>query len=408
MKFRRYLALMASSWLLAAVVVVSFTLLVDAIGISPVQVSVAGFNTSKPLRQDFDWIVKRYEVLRNEPATIFMGSSRIKQSIDPALLANTGYAPAYNGGINGSASFQEIRSYLQYYLGADKNLQHVFIEAFAIALFSYDKTKHPEVRPPQGAAAPQMRPPEVHFGRLADIGDLASVFFSMSGLNSAVRTISVNREQQNSPTASQSDGGFAPIPLAPHHFSVRNSLNFVIHTGLIQRGGEVAPSIFATARQMIAKCQWYQVECRFFVSPLHADVLYAMYYLGWWPELEKLKRGLAALAPTYDFTRYSHLIDERSGPVVYWPETFHFSPALGELIARAMTGLRTPDMPENFGALLEPNNIDSSLAAWRQERDNWIAQHPDVVERMRKAEENFHKGVSFKSVTDAEIAAGGW
>jgi hypothetical protein len=407
MKFRHYLALMASSWLLAAVVVVSITLLVDAIGISPVQVSVAGFNTSKPLRQDFDWIVKRYEVLRNEPATIFMGSSRIKQSIDPALLANTGYAPVYNGGINGSASFQEARSYLEYYLGADKNLQHVFIEAFAVAMFSYDEKKHPEVRPPVGAAAPRLRPPEVHFGRRADIGDFMSVFFSMSGLNSAVRTISVNREQ-GSPIAPQSDDGFAPIALAPHHFSVRNSLNFVIHTGLIQRFGEVAPSIFATARQMIVKCRLHQVECRFFVSPLHADVLYAMYYLGWWPELEKLKRGLAGLAPTYDFTRYSHIIDERSGPVVYWPEAFHFSPALGELVARAMTGLRTPDMPENFGTLLEPKNVDSSLAAWRQERDSWIAQHPDVVERMRKAEENFRKGVSFKSVTDAEITAGGW
>jgi hypothetical protein len=73
-----------------------------------------------------------------------------------------------------------------------------------------------------------------------------------------------------------------------------------------------------------------------------------------------------------------------------------------------MTGLRTSDMPENFGALLEPGNLDASLAAWRKERDSWIAQHPEVVERMRKAEENFRAGVSFKTVTDAEIAAGGW
>jgi hypothetical protein len=408
---------MASSWLLAAVVVVSFTLLVDAIGISPLQVPVAGFNTSKPLRQDFDWIVKRYEVLRNQPTTIFMGSSRTKQSVAPALLANTGFSPAYNGGINGSATFEEIGSYLEYYLAADRNLQHVFIEAFPTALLSYEKkTQGPEVRAPLGreeqarlgTATPQMRPPEVNFGRMADIGDFASVFFSMGGVSSAVRTVAVNRGQQSSPITSPLDDGFAPIPLAPHHFSVRNILNFVIHTGLIQRGGEVPPRVFARARQMIANCEWYQVECRFFVSPLHADVLYAMYYLGLWPELEKLKRGLARLAPTYDFTRYNHIIDERIGPVVYWPEAFHFSPALGELLAKAMTGLRTPDMPENFGTLLEPNNIDSSLAAWRQERDNWIVQHPDVVERMRKAEENFRKGVSFKSVTDAEIAAGGW
>jgi hypothetical protein len=416
MRFGRYLVLMASSWLLAAVIVLAFTLLVDPIGISPLRVAMAGFNASKPFRRDYDWIVKRYDVVRIQPTTIFMGSSRIKQSIDPRLLANTGFAPAYNGGINGSAAYGEIKSYLQYYLGVDSNLHHVFIEAFASVMLSYDRARHPEIRAPldaaararQGTATPQMRPEVVHFDRVADIADFASVFFSMSGLSSAVRTVSVNRRQRNSPLARSSDDGFAPVPLTSHHFSVRNVLNFVTYTGLLQRGGEVPPSIFDTASQMIAACEWYQVQCRFLVSPLHADVLFAMYHLGLWPELEKLKRGLAKLAPTYDFTRYNDIIDERIGPVVYWPEAFHFSPALGELVARAMTGLRTPDMPENFGVLLDPENMDANLAAWRQERDQWIARHPELAERMRKAEENFRNGVSFKAVTDAEIAAGGW
>jgi hypothetical protein len=159
---------------------------------------------------------------------------------------------------------------------------------------------------------------------------------------------------------------------------------------------------------MIANCHLHQVECRFFVSPLHADVLVAAYHLGLWPELEKLKRGLAELTPTYDFTRFNHLIEERSGPVIYWPEAFHFSAALGELVARAMTGMRTADMPANFGSVLDSRNIEASLAAWREERDIWIGQHPESVARMQKAEFDFQNGVSFKAVTDAEIAAGGW
>jgi hypothetical protein len=411
MRFSRYLVLMASTWLVAAVTVAGFTLLVDAIGISPLRVAVAGFNTSKPLRQDYDWIVKRYDVVRSQPVTIFMGSSRVKQSIDPKLLADTGFAPAYNAGINGSATYQEIGAYLEYYLGIDKNLHHVFIEAFATAMLSYDPAHQrliAETAAKLGTAVPQLRPNVVHFGRAADISDFASVFFSMSGVSSAFRTVSINRGQQNLTFARSSEDGFAAIALAPHHFSVRNVFNFVTYTGLLQRGGEVLPGVIAAAKQMITNCEWYQVQCRFFMSPLHADVLFAMYHFGLWPELEKLKRELAELAPTYDFTRYSHVIDERIGPVVYWPEAFHFSPALGELIARAMMGVRTPDMPENFGVLLDSENIDASLAAWRAERDNWIAQHPDSVARMRKAEENLRNGVSFKAVTDAEIAAGGW
>jgi hypothetical protein len=96
-----------------------------------------------------------------------------------------------------------------------------------------------------------MRPDAVHFGRAADIADFASVFFSMSGVSSAVRTISANRGQQGS----QPENGFTPVALVPHHFSVRNVLNFVTYTGLLQRGGQVRPGIIPTARQMITICE---------------------------------------------------------------------------------------------------------------------------------------------------------
>ena len=82
MKFGRYLVVLVWSWLLGAAAVVGFTVLVDPIGISPVRIAIAGFNTLKPLQQDYDWIVKRYDVGRNQPTTVFMGSSRIKQSVD--------------------------------------------------------------------------------------------------------------------------------------------------------------------------------------------------------------------------------------------------------------------------------------------------------------------------------------
>jgi hypothetical protein len=406
MKFGRYLAVMALSWVLGAATVVGFNLVVDAIGISPIRIAIAGFNERKPFRQDHDWIVKRYDVARNHPTTVFMGSSRIKQTIDPRLLAGTGFAPAYNGAINGSAAVVEIRAYLQSYLRADKNLRHVFIEVFAPSLLTDRKTGlGARAALPNG---PRPRPPMVQFGAASDIADFASVFFSMSGASSAIRTIAENRTRQNLPLARSPDDGFAPIALAPHHFSVRNAYNFMLHTGFMQRGHFVASATIAEASRMIADCRTYQVDCRFFVSPLHADVLFTAHHFGLWPELETLKRTLARFAPTYDFTRYSHLIDERIGPVVYWPELFHFSPALGELMAKAMTDLRTPDMPENFGAILDSQNVDASLIAWREERDSWIAQHPDAAERIRKAEDNLRKGLSFKAVTDAEMALGGW
>src|SRR5262249_990382 len=145
MTFGRYLATMALVWVIAAATVACFNLLVDPIGISPLRIAIAGFNQAKPLRHEHDWIVKRHDVSRIRPTTIFMGSSLIKQSIDPRVAAGTPFASAYNAGINNSAVFPEVKSYLHYYLTADQNLRHVFIEAFATALLDQDPAPAPEV-----------------------------------------------------------------------------------------------------------------------------------------------------------------------------------------------------------------------------------------------------------------------
>jgi hypothetical protein len=389
MRFGGYLAVMAATWFIAAAAMAGFNLVVDPLGISPIRIAIARFNERKPLRDDHDRIVKRYDVWRSQPATIFMGSSRIKQTIDPKLVTSPAFAPTYNGAMNGAAEYGEIGSYLRHYLKIDKNLRHVFIEAFATSLLA------------TGGAGPI-----TEFGFTDYIADVASVFFSVGGISSAVQTVWLNR--RNPRLGSSWEDGFAPIALQPNHFSVHNVFNFVLHNAVIPSTSRFDRSIAVAAGAMIADCKSRGVECRFFISPLHADVLYAIYHLGLWQELEKVKRALAVLAPTYDFTRYNHLIEERTGPVVYWPEAFHFAPALGELMAKAMTDTRTANIPENFGEVLDASNVEASLAAWREERDSWIAQHPESVERMRKAEENFRNGVSFKAVTDVEIKAGGW
>jgi hypothetical protein len=388
MRFGRYLAVMAATWAIAAAAVGGFNLLIDPMGISPLRIAIAGFNERKPLRADYDRIVKRHDVRRSQPVTIFMGSSRIKQTIDPKLVTSPPFTPAYNGAMNGSADYGEIGSYLGYYLRVDKKFHYVFIEAFATALLTT----------PAG--------PTTQFGLTDDIADFTSVFFSVGGLSSAIQTVWLNR--RNPRLATSSEDGFAAIAFPQHHFSVRNVFNFVLHTGVINRASRFDLRVAVAAKAMLADCKSHGVECRFFISPLHADALYAAYYLGLWPELEKLKRTLAELAPTYDFTRYNDIIEERVGPVVYWPEAFHFAPALGALMTKAMMGKRAADMPANFGVLVDKNNIDSGLATCREERDRWIAQHPDAVARMQKAEENFRQGLSFKAVTDAEIAIGSW
>lgn len=210
MSYERYLAVMGSTWVIAAALVAGFNLLVDPIGISPIRIAIAGFNEWKPLRQDYDRIVKPYDVRRSHPRTIFIGSSRIKQTIDPKLLAGTPFAPAYNAGINGSADYEELNSYLQYYISADKNLRHVFIEAFASAMFSAEQS-------PRMVTSLK---PMIQFGLEDYIADFGSVFFSLSGLNSSVRTAWLNRRRARDhwvlPGGGSWEDGFAPVALQPN------------------------------------------------------------------------------------------------------------------------------------------------------------------------------------------------
>ena len=391
MIWRRYLAVMAASWVAAAASIAAIGLLFDPLGISPIGMSIAGFNDQKPLRYQHDRIVKRVDVRRAQPTTIVMGSSRIKQAIDPRSVTGTRFATAYNAGMDGSADFGEAGTYLRYYLDHDPRLEYVFLEAFPSALLSAT-----------GVA------PITRLGPADDLADHASVVFTMNGLEYLIRTVWLNLRRPSASAAGLPESGYAPIDLSPHHFSVRNIFNQILHQRILRRGTSLSPAVVAAAGEMIQECRARRVECRFFLSPMHADALYAVYALGLWPQLEALKRGLAAFGPTYDFTRYSALIDERSGPVVYWPEAFHFSPALGTVVAQAMTGSQPPGTPSNFGAVIDIGNVEESLVAWRGERDRWIAEHPDAPERMRRAEEQFLQGVPFSVVTQAEIAAGGW
>ena len=104
--------------------------IIDPYGVSPIQLTIPHVNVMKPKRINISRQIKPYEVwLRYQPRTIFMGTSRIHQSMDPALLDGTRFAPAYNASVPASSLGQNL-SYLEYYLKVDPALRTVFVELF--------------------------------------------------------------------------------------------------------------------------------------------------------------------------------------------------------------------------------------------------------------------------------------
>jgi hypothetical protein len=126
---RRYLRALALSLAVWLGLYLLLTWGVDPYGISPLHVSVSRVNAEKPKRNDIDRVIKPYEVWRYQPRTVFMGTSRVNQSMDPSVLDGTRFAPAYNASMP-AASMDEHAAYLREYLRLDASLHTVFVELF--------------------------------------------------------------------------------------------------------------------------------------------------------------------------------------------------------------------------------------------------------------------------------------
>src|SRR6476620_7443087 len=122
--YLRALGLSVAIWLGLFVL---FTWTIDPYGVSPLRFSLQGVNALKPKRLDIDRLIKPYEVWRYQPHTVFLGTWRIHQSIDPAALDGTKFAPAYNASIPASGLGMNI-SHLQQYLELDRKLRTVMVE----------------------------------------------------------------------------------------------------------------------------------------------------------------------------------------------------------------------------------------------------------------------------------------
>ena len=146
---------------------------------------------------------------RNQPTTIFMGSSRIKQSIDPKVVAGTEFAPAYNGGINGSANFDETQAYLQNYLQGRQEFAsclHRGIRACAVRQSSATRNRD-HLWPPASR-------PETVSRRIRTCATTCRFRLDiLLGERLELRDSHRVDESATNPHAGSSDDGFAPFPL---------------------------------------------------------------------------------------------------------------------------------------------------------------------------------------------------
>jgi hypothetical protein len=366
----RYLLALGLAVVLCFGMFFAFTLAVDPYGVSPVALSESTVNQYRPMRRDIDRLIKPYEVWRDQPRTVFLGSSRFHQSIDPTALDGTRFAPAYNASMPAS-TIALSESYLRRYLELDPALRTVVVE-----LFLYNFLGD---HPPLGAQ------PWYEYAQNA-----ASLFASAGTLLAAVQTLYYNQFKRV-PAIEIKRGGFFYFPpglLKRDPFDA-----FAAHVWSDQRQREgrmrLRDSEFESMRRIGALCRERRLELIFLLTPNHAYVDYHIDAAGEWATVREWLSRLAAEPVTiYSFSQPNDWVDEPvSAGMRYWNDPYHFSIEMGNGMQQALAGrtaAAAADLPDNFMIRMTPDEVGAHVESRRAAIRQLAADNPAFVAQFQE------------------------
>jgi len=345
------------------------TLLVDPYGLSPVKVTIPGFNAFKPQRVDIDRILKPIEVWQQAPRTILLGTSRIHQSMNPMALADTPYWPAYNAAIpDGSLALNE--GYLHHYAAINPRLETVFVELF---LYNF---LIPVPDGPVGAGQPL---PLMRFG----VGDLLrnarDLLFSADTIDAAIRTVLFNRQ---APARAREilPGGQLHTP--PGH-NARNAFSgfpayiWTLHPAPPMVQG-LNPAAFEKVQEMQDLADAQGLSLAFLLTPDNPIFDFYVDQVDAWDLIADWITRLSTMVAIYAPAGPDHRIGEPIGTeMTYWFDPFHFTPEMGRAIAEGLTGRG------DFLVRLTPEAVPALIDARRQAVARWALENPHWVSEMQ-------------------------
>jgi hypothetical protein len=364
-RFLFLLGIFVAAW---AFIAAAFISVVDPYGVSPLKLELPHFNELKPNSVDLDRLIKPYEVWRDQPKTIFLGTSRINESIDPSMLEATRFWPAYNAAIPASEMGDTVAD-LEQYFRLDPKLKKVFIEAF---FYNFARPVLP--------------------GRLKTLPDFITsttgLLFSADALFRAVQTIAFNASGQASGAHTTPRGEWIP----PSWLNTAETFNAKIYIETIIRLHRNIPDMqlqksgFDALDQIAKLCKKHDADLFILITPNYPWDDYRLLSLGYWDRVEDFYRRLSSYPNVVSFSQYNAILTETAGAdMKSWYDPIHFSNNTGRLMLRAFLGDKGADIPENFMRPITPLTFSAALAERRSGLDRWIIDNPDFVDAFNAA-----------------------
>lgn len=162
-------------------------------------------------------------------------------------------------------------------------------------------------------------------------------------------------------------------------------------------------------RELLKMAYQNNVELHFFISPSHAWHWEGLANVGLWEnwenwksELVKINKQEAVKAgkpsyPLWDFSGYNSISTESvpasNASMKWYSDSSHYNMACGDLILDRIFGYNTASgmLPEDFGVLIDEQNIKAHLSDIRALRIDYAERHPADIKEMANLSKQFWK-----------------
>ena len=333
-------------------------------------------NDVKVADDNNDRLFKAVDIIRIKPTTIILGSSRSKQGINPDNPLFKNKQPAYNLAINGPNVY-EVKRYLQHAITNQKDLNLVVlgIDFFMFNKFLENQPSFLENRLEKKYIIPQ---------------DAINALFSLDTLDKSWQTVNESIKKDDDPN--YGINGFMPHRKANDgntkwRFNSAIKQYFDFHNQY-----ELSEQYVNDFREIVSICQENNIELMVFISPSHATQWEAIRVTGKWDTFEQWKRELVKFVPVWDFSGYDKITTEPiEDQMSNYTDNSHYTPSVGNLVLNRIFNRNAESIPNDFGILITPENIEQHLANIRQQREIYVQNNSDQVQLVEDIHKKFLK-----------------
>jgi hypothetical protein len=343
-----------------------------------------GLNHSKPKKDNNDRLFKALDITRLKPNTIIIGSSRTKQGIDPShpILAEDLTASeieprsTYNLAINGPNVY-EVRRYLEHAIANQPNLKEV---VFGVDFFMFNETLKNQ---------PSFSEDRLGKQNMA-INDTINALFSIDTISASNETISASKKDRNKDDR-YGENGFMPNRNAKDgkniwRFNQSIKLYFELHSDY-----KFSEEYLAEFKKIVDLCKEKRIKLTVFISPSHATDMESIRATGKWKVSEEWKQKIVAITPVWDFSGYNSVTTQKIEKVMTnYSDSSHYTQEIGNWILDRMFDRPNSKIPQDFGILLTPDNINTYLDRVNKDRENWAVKNTEEL----KLVENLYQKVN--------------